>query len=442
MFKRSLYLDTLIEKQNNHLIKVITGIRRCGKSYLLNTIFYDYLISKEHISKDHIVKFAFDDEEDILQLDKYCPEEPTIIEKNNQKLVNSKKFILFVKDLIVDDDKYYFLLDEIQNLENFVRVLNSFLKHDNYDVYTTGSNSRFLSSEVDTEFGGRGDRIHLLPLTFNEYLTGIDDEKINALNQYIRYGGIPLVQLQSKNAEKVKQALSILNETYIKDVKDRHPNINVNNLSETLRVISSMISTPINPSKIENTFKSVYHVNIGNDNISNYIAWFEEAYLLNKAFRYDIKGRKYIGTPYKIYFEDVGVRNAALNFREVDETDIIENVVYNELRYRGFNVDVGVVKIKSKTDRKDKNGNWIYADKVTECDFVANKGDKTYYVQVALEIATKEKKDQEYESIRNIPNSFKKVIVVKNEGLHYHTDEGFLRISLLDFLTNIDSLDW
>lgn len=442
MFERSLYLDTLIEKQNNHLIKVITGIRRCGKSYLLNTIFYDYLVSKEHISKDHIVKFAFDDEEDILQLDKYCPEEPTIIEKNNQKLVNSKKFILFVKDLIVDDDKYYFLLDEIQNLENFVRVLNSFSKHDNYDVYTTGSNSRFLSSEVDTEFGGRGDRIHLLPLTFNEYLTGVDSDQISALHQYIRYGGIPLVQLQSKDTEKAKQAISILNETYIKDVKDRHPNINVNNLSETLRVISSMISTPINPSKIENTFKSVYRVNIGNDNISNYIAWFEEAYLLNKAFRYDIKGRKYIGTPYKIYFEDVGVRNAALNFREVDETDIIENVVYNELRYRGFNVDVGVVKIKSKTDRKDKNGNWIYADKVTECDFVANKGDKTYYVQVALEIATKEKKEQEYESIRNIPNSFKKVIVVKNEGLHYHTDEGFLRISLLDFLTNIDSLDW
>lgn len=442
MFERSLYLDTLIEKQNNQLIKVITGIRRCGKSYLLNTIFYDYLISKEHISKDHIVKFAFDDEEDILQLDKYCPEEPTIIEKNNQKLVNSKKFILFVKDLIVDDDKYYFLLDEIQNLENFVRVLNSFLKHDNYDVYTTGSNSRFLSSEVDTEFGGRGDRIHLLPLTFNEYLTGVDSNQISALHQYIRYGGIPLVQLQSKDTEKVKQALSILNETYIKDVKDRHPNINVNNLSETLRVISSMISTPVNPSKIENTFKSVYRVNIGNDNISNYIAWFEGAYLLNKAFRYDIKSRKYISTPYKIYFEDVGVRNAALNFREVDETDIIENLVYNELRYRGFNVDVGVVKVKSKTDRKDKNGNWIYADKVTECDFVANKGDKTYYVQVSLEITTKEKKDQEYESIRNIPNSFKKVIVVKNEGLHYHTDEGFLRISLLDFLTNIDSLDW
>lgn len=442
MFERSLYLNELVEKQNNHLIKVITGIRRCGKSYLLNTIFYNHLISKEQISKDHIIKFAFDDAEDILQLDGYCPEEPTIIEKNKEKLVNSKKFILFVKDLITDNNKYYFLLDEIQNLENFVRVLNSFLKHDNYDIYVTGSNSRFLSSEVDTEFGGRGDRIHLLPLTFSEYLTGINLDRANALNQYIRYGGIPLVQLQSKDSEKVKKALSILNETYINDVKDRHQNININNLTETLRVISSMISTPINPTKIENTFKSVYHIDMGNDNISNYITWFSEAFLLNKTFRYDVKGRKYIGTPYKIYFEDVGIRNAALNFREVDETDIIENVVYNELRYRGFNVDVGVVKIKAKTDRKDKNGNWIYADKDTECDFVARKGDKIFYVQVALEIATKEKKEQEYESIRNIPNSFKKVIIVKNDGLHYRTEEGFLRINLLDFLTNLDSLDW
>lgn len=442
MFERSLYLNELVEKQNNHLIKVITGIRRCGKSYLLNTIFYNHLISKEQISKDHIIKFAFDDAEDILQLDGYCPEEPTIIEKNKEKLVNSKKFILFVKDLITDNNKYYFLLDEIQNLENFVRVLNSFLKHDNFDIYVTGSNSRFLSSEVDTEFGGRGDRIHLLPLTFKEYLTGINLDRANALNQYIRYGGIPLVQLQNKDTEKAKQALSILNETYINDVKDRHQNININNLTETLRVISSMISTPVNPTKIENTFKSVYHIDMGNDNISNYITWFSEAFLLNKTFRYDIKGRKYIGTPYKIYFEDVGIRNAALNFREVDETDIIENVVYNELRYRGFNVDVGVVKIKAKTDRKDKNGNWIYADKDTECDFVARKGDKIFYVQVALEIATKEKKEQEYESIRNIPNSFKKVIIVKNDGLHYRTEEGFLRINLLDFLTNLDSLDW
>lgn len=442
MFKRDLYLKELIDKKQNHLVKVITGIRRSGKSYLLNTIFYDYLVKEENVPDDHIIRFAFDNDEDIFLLDKYLMDQPTIIEKNNQKLVNSRKFLCYIKDLVRDNDPYYFLLDEIQNLNEFVRTLNAFLRHENYDVYVTGSNSRFLSSEVDTEFGGRGDRIHLLPLTFSEFLNGTDYDANTGLKMYERYGGIPLIQLQKNDTEKAKQTLSILNETYIKDVKDRHPNVNVNNLNDTLNVIASMISTLINPSKIEKTFKGVYNIDLTNDAIGNYISWFEEAYLLNKALRYDVKGRQYIGTPYKIYFEDVGIRNAALNFRDVDETDLIENIVYNELRYRGFNVDIGLVHVKKKTERKDKNNNWIYADTDTECDFVANKGDKTYYIQVALTIDTEKKKDQEYESLRNIPDSFKKVIVVKNEGLHYRTKEGFLRISLLDFLTNLDSLDW
>ena len=442
MFKRDLYLKELIDKKQNHLVKVITGIRRSGKSYLLNTIFYDYLVKEENVPDDHIIRFAFDNDEDIFLLDKYLMDQPTIIEKNNQKLVNSRKFLCYIKDLVRDNDPYYFLLDEIQNLDEFVRTLNAFLRHENYDVYVTGSNSRFLSSEVDTEFGGRGDRIHLLPLTFSEFLNGTDYDANTGLKMYERYGGIPLIQLQKNDTEKAKQTLSILNETYIKDVKDRHPNVNVNNLNDTLNVIASMISTLINPSKIEKTFKGVYNIDLTNDAIGNYISWFEEAYLLNKALRYDVKGRQYIGTPYKIYFEDVGIRNAALNFRDVDETDLIENIVYNELRYRGFNVDIGLVHVKKKTERKDKNNNWIYADTDTECDFVANKGDKTYYIQVALTIDTEKKKDQEYESLRNIPDSFKKMIVVKNEGLHYRTKEGFLRISLLDFLTHLDSLDW
>ena len=442
MFGRDYYLQQLIRKKNNHLIKVITGVRRSGKSFLLNTIFSEHLLNDEKVDESHIIKFAFDNIDDISLLDKYLPEQQTVIEKNNQRFVNNRKFLQYIKELTSNDGKYYLLLDEIQNLDDFVRVLNGFLNHNNFDVYVTGSNSRFLSSEVDTEFGGRGDRIHLLPLTFNEYLTGVDTYKRDALDDYIRYGGIPLVQLQDNDSDKAKQAISILNETYIKDVKDRHPNINVNSLNDTLKVIASMISSPINPSKIEKTFKSVYNIDFTNDTIGTYISWFEEAYLLNKAIRYDVKGRRYIGTPYKIYFEDVGIRNAALNFRNIDETDIIENIVYNELRYRGFNVDVGIVTVKKKTDRKDKNGKWIYIDVDTECDFVANKGNKTYYVQVALAINTPEKKEQEYESIRNIPDSFKKVIVVKDEGLHYYTNEGFLRISLLDFLMNIDSLDW
>ena len=442
MFKRDLYLKELIDKKQNHLVKVITGIRRSGKSYLLNTIFYNYLVKEENVPDDHIIRFAFDNDEDIFLLDKYLMDQPTIIEKNNQKLVNSRKFLCYIKDLVRDNDPYYFLLDEIQNLDEFVRTLNAFLRHENYDVYVTGSNSRFLSSEVDTEFGGRGDRIHLLPLTFSEFLNGTDYDANTGLKMYERYGGIPLIQLQKNDTEKAKQTISILNETYIKDVKDRHPNVNVNNLNDTLNVIASMISTLINPSKIEQTFKGVYNIDLTNDAIGNYISWFEEAYLLSKALRYDVKGRQYIGTPYKIYFEDVGIRNAALNFRDVDETNLIENIVYNELRYRGFNVDIGLVHVKKKTERKDKNNNWIYVDTDTECDFVANKGDKTYYIQVALTIDTEKKKDQEYESLRNIPDSFKKVIVVKNEGLHYRTKEGFLRISLLDFLTHLDSLDW
>ena len=442
MFSRDLYLKRLIEKQNNGLVKIITGIRRCGKSFLLNNIFYNYLVNEKHINPNNIIKFAFDNEEDILKLDKYDKNRKTLKKIGRQVLIDSQKFLTFIHEQSKDNDHYYLLLDEIQNLENFVRVLNSFIYKGNFDIYVTGSNSNLLSSEVDTEFGGRGDRIHLLPLSFLEYLSNVDLDKRDALDQYIRYGGIPLVQLQTNDDEKTQQAISIVKETYLKDLKLKHQRLNQNRLDETLSVIASMISTQINPTKIENTFKSVYHINITNDTIADYINWFEEAYLINKVQRYDVKGRKYIGSPYKIYFEDIGIRNAILNFREVDETDLIENIVYNELRYRGFTVDVGVVKIKVKTNYFDKNNKPIYAEKDTEVDFVARKGLKTYYIQVALQIDTPEKKDQEYLAIKNIPESFKKIIIVKNEGKFYYTKEGFLRISLLDFLMNLDSLDW
>ena len=442
MFKRDKYLNQLIRSRDNHQVKVITGIRRAGKSYLINEIFFDWLV-ENGVDVTHIIKFSFDSEIDIRKLDSYLPTEPTIVRVvEGQNIINNRKFMLFIDDKTKDEGNYILLLDEIQNLDDFVRVLNGYLYLNRFDIYVTGSNSRFLSSQVDTEFSGRGNRIHLLPLSFSEYLTDTNFYKRDALDEYIRYGGIPLVELQSNDEEKAKMAISIYKETYLKDIKDRHPQVEENNLHTTLGVIASMISTPINPTKIENTFKSAFNIKLSNNVIGNYINWFEEAYLLNKALRYNVKGRHYIGSPYKVYFEDIGIRNAILNFREVDETDLIENIVYNELRYRGFNVDVGIVTIKKKTDRKDKNDNWIYADVDTECDFVANKGDKTYYVQVALTIDTLEKKDQEYESLRNIPDSFKKVIIVKNEGLHYRTSEGFLRLSLLDFLTNIDSLDW
>ncbi len=441
MFKRDVYLNKLIEGENNNLIKIITGIRRCGKSFLLNDIFYNYLIKERNIDPKHIVRFAFDNEEDIMKLDSYLPNKPTTRKVNGQYLIDSRKFLSFVADITKEGGFYYLLLDEIQNLENFVRVLNSFLYKENFDVYVTGSNSRFLSSEVDTEFGGRGYRIHLLPLSFNEYLTGSNINKKDALDEYIRYGGIPLVQLQSNDTNKVNQAISIVKETYFKDLEDRHPTSNKNNREETLRVIASMISIKINPTRIENTFKSKYHLNIISDSINDYIKWFEEAYLLNKVLRFDIKGRGYIATPYKIYFEDLGIRNAILNFRDIDETDLIENLVYNELRYRGFNVDVGSIKFSSKTDRLDKNNKPIYIESDAEVDFVANKGSKTYYIQVALEINNEEKKNQEYRPLRKINDSFKKIIIVKNDSKPFYTNEGFLRINLLDFLTDINSLD-
>ena len=438
MFKRDLYLKELIASQNNHLVKVITGIRRSGKSYLLNNIFYNYLINEEHIEQNHIIRFAFDSIEDIAKLDDYLSKQPTTFEKNKQNLVNNRKFLQYIKSVTVEEGKYYLLFDEIQNLDDFVRVINGLLTHENFDIYVTGSNSRFLSSQVDTEFAGRSDRIHLLPLSFNEYYSGVTLDKESALNEYLKYGGIPLVQIQNNELKKTNQAVSILNETYIQDVKNRHSNLDINKLSDTLKVIASMISTPINPTRIENTFNSVYNIKLSNDTIANYITWFEEGYILNKVQRYDIKGRQYIGSPYKIYFEDIGIRNAILDFRDIDETDLIENVVYNELRYRGFKVDVGVVKIQAK----NKNNANTTVEKETEVDFVAAKGSKKYYLQVAYEISNKEKKEQEYTSIRNIPDSFKKIIVVKNQGLHYYTEEGFLRISLLDFLLNADSMDW
>lgn len=441
MFRREKYLNQLINLKNNHLIKVVTGVRRSGKSYLLNTIFRKYLL-QHGVKKEQIILFAFDSVEDVMLLDQFLPNEPTRFKIKREEKINEKKFISYIKTKTKKNNiKYYLILDEIQNLNRFVQVLNGLKNHDNYDIYVTGSNSRFLSSNIDTEFRGRAVRVHLLPLTFNEFLTGVKSNAYNALNEYIRYGGIPLVQLGKNDEEKSSEAISIYKETYLKDVIDRHPQVNETNIDETLKVIASMTSSLINPTKIENTFKSTYHLELSNNVIGNYIKWFQEAFLLNVVNRYDIKGRKYIGSPFKIYFEDIGIRNAILNFREVDETDLIENIVYNELRYRGYNVDVGDIIIKERTNRLDKNGKIIYVDKNVEVDFVANKGGKTVYVQVTLRIDDDKKKEQEYKSLRNIQDSFKKVIIVKEEGRAYYTNDGFYRISLLDFLTDIKSLD-
>lgn len=434
MFKREKYLNLLIQKRNNHLVKVITGIRRCGKSFLLNRIFAPWLLNNG-FDESHIIRFSFDSEEDIVRLDSYLPDLPTVRREKGQGLINDRKFLAYVNDRIKDGKPYCFLLDEIQNLEEFVRVLNSLSSHENFDVYVTGSNSHLLSSEVDTEFGGRASSIHLLPLSFAEYLEESWLTPNEALDEYLRYGGIPLVELGQNDEEKEEEAVSIYRETYLKDIRARHPKTDMRKLEDSLKVIASMISTPINPSKIENTFRSVYRVSLSDDTIDQYISWCEEAYLLSRSLRYDVKGRHYIGSPYKIYFEDIGIRNAVLNFRDVDQTDLIENAVYNELRYRGYRVDVGIVAVPVK------GGSGKAGVKDTEVDFIAYKGAKKYYVQVAYSIDSEKKKDQEYESLRHIPDSFRKIIVVKQEGKPYFTEEGFLRISLLDFLKDGNSMD-
>ena len=433
-FERNRYLDALIDRKGNKLIKIITGIRRCGKSYLLNNIFYNYLLSIG-VDKDRIIQFAFDSEEDIIKLEKYLPKEKTIIKKNKTEYVNQKKFLLFLEEKTANNhNEYYLLLDEVQNLYRFESVLNSLLRHDNYDIYVTGSNSKFLSTDVITEFSDRGDEVHMLPLSFKEYMSGCNLSVIDGYKEYIYYGGLPLVQIRKNDEQKINELDNAYNNIYLSDIINRHNIINDSSLKDTLMVLSSCVGSPINPNKIEKTFKSVLKKQITDETISNYLKWFEESYLTSKSIRYDIKGRAYIGTPFKVYFEDVGIKNAILNFREIDETDIIENIVYNELKYRGFKVDVGMVEISVPTDRKDKNGKVIYTKRQLEVDFVANKGNYKIYVQVAYKLKTEDKIFQEYRPIRNIPDNFKKIVVVGDNVKPLYDEDGILKIGIIDFL--------
>ena len=433
-FERNRYLNELIDRKGNRLVKIITGIRRCGKSYLLNNIFYNYLLSTG-IKKERIIKFAFDSEEDIVKLDKYLPNEKTIILKNKIEYVNQKKFLLFLEEQTSSDSKeYYLLLDEVQNLYRFESVLNSLLRHDNYDIYVTGSNSKFLSTDVITEFSDRGDEIHMLPVSFKEYMSGCNLHIKDAYKEYLYYGGLPLVQIRKNDEQKINELDNATNNLYLSDIINRHCIQNDSILKDTLMVLSSCVGSPVNPSKLENTFKSVLKKQITDETLNIYLKWFQESYLISKCIRYDIKGRAYVGTPFKVYFEDIGIKNSLLSYREIDETDIIENIVYNELKYRGFKVDVGMVEISVPTDRKDKNGKVIYTKKQLEVDFVANKGNLKIYVQVAYKLGTNEKINQEYRPIRNIPDNFKKIVVVDEDVKPLYDGDGILKVGLLDFL--------
>ena len=430
-FKRDVYLKRLIDRQDNGLVKIITGTRRAGKSTLLNTIFYDYLINNG-TDPDHIIKFAFDSDEDLDLLG------DQII--SNDK-VDAKRFRAYLKSVTNDHDKFYIFLDEVQLLDNFVGTLNSLLRHPNFDIYVTGSNSKFLSSDIVTEFKGRGSEIHVLPLTFSEYAKDMDISIDKAWREYIEFGGIPLVVLFKTREEKVDYLKNLVNEVYIKDIIERHNIKKTSELADVFDILASLMGTYVNPSKIANTFDSLLHTKLSKETIDQYITYFVEAFLINKVKRYNVKGRKIISTPYKIYFEDVGIRNARLNFHQIEETHLMENIIYNELRYRGLDIDVGEVDVYKKTDRKDVNNKDIYAVKTLEVDFIATKGDLRYYIQSALSLSDEDKIRQEKRSLLNIDDSFKKVIVTKN-GLNIHRDDkGIITIDLFDFLMDKDSLE-
>ena len=439
-FKREKYLNKLIDRKENGLIKIITGARRVGKSYLLNEIFYRYLLNI-NIPDSQIIKFAFDSDEDIDLLDDYFPSDETRIIKNNSNFVNSKKFRAYIKSKTNNIDKFYLLLDEVQLLDNFVGTLNSFLRHRNYDIYVTGSNSKFLSSDIATEFKGRGSEIHVLPLAFSEYCIGLNISKEKSWKDYIETGGIPLVALMKSLDERISYLKNLCNETYLKDIIQHNNIIKSNELSDTFNILASNIGLPVNCLKLANTFISLTNKKITDDTIADFVEYFQDAYIISKVNKYNIKGKKYMSTPFKIYFEDIGVRNARLNFRQIEETHIMENIIFNELRYRGFNVDIGEINISEKTDRKDINGKNIYAQKSLEVDFIATLGNRKYYIQSALSLESSEKRLQEVKSLYYIDDSFKKIIVTKN-GLNTSVDEkGVVIIDLFDFLLNQNSLE-
>ena len=367
--KRDFYLQKLIDRENNGLIKIVTGIRRSGKSYLLNTLFCNYLNTKG-VDNDHIIKVALDSEESL-------------------PLLESMALTNYVKERIKDNKTHYIILDEIQKVTNFVAILNGFLRLPNVDIYVTGSNSKFLSSDIVTEFRGRGDEIRMYPLSFSEFCSAYDGRVEKAWKEYYTFGGLPLVLLQKSDEAKMNYLSGQLNNVYINDVVERNGIYNQTELGILLEVVSSSIGSLVNPLKLSNTFKSVSDSSITDRTIAKYLQYLQDAFILEKSKRFDVKGKKYMATPAKHYFTDLGIRNAVVNFRQTEETHIMENIIYSELRMRGFNVDVGLVEVK------ERQGDGKYAKKKLEIDFIANKGNNKYYIQSAFSASLPEKREQE-----------------------------------------------
>ncbi len=413
--RRDIYLNKLISKKHNGLIKVVTGMRRCGKSYLLFNLFKEYLVN-EGVNENHIIEIAFDSFE-------------------NRKYRDPEVLFPYLMEKIADNEMYYVLLDEVQMLDDFESVLNSLGRKKNVDVYVTGSNAKFLSKDIITEFRGRGDEVHMYPLTYSEFMSVYDGDKQEGWRDYVLFGGIPLV-LGFETADQKSDFLkSLFEETYISDITGRNNIRNKAELEELLNILSSAIGSLTNPSKLSATFKSVKNKSISKDTIIKYIDYLKDSFIIDSAIRYDIKGKKYINTPSKYYFTDLGLRNARLNFRQVEETHAMENIIFNELKVRGYNVDVGVVVM----NEVDKNGKKIR--KQLEVDFVCNKGSKRFYIQSAYALPDKEKMEQEQRSLVNTGDGFKKIIITKDAVAPLYNDEGILVMSAYDFLLNPDSME-
>lgn len=427
--KRDYYLDKLIKRKNNGLIKVITGIRRCGKSYLLNTIFYNYLL-ENGVDENHIIRFAFDSADDL-----YLIGESLIKIEKEKRGVDPEKFMAYIRTQTTGDGMYYLLLDEVQMLDCFESVLNGYLRKDNMDVYVTGSNAKFLSRDIVTELAGRGDEIHMYPLSFSEFMSVYQGDKYEGLSEYMLYGGIPLVVLREGAGDKAAALDTLFGDIYIRDILKRNKVKNQGELEDLLNILSSSIGSLTNPEKLKNTFKNAKKSNITSRTIKKYLDYFEDSFLIESAQRYDIKGKAYIETPRKYYFSDMGLRNARISFRQFEQTHSMENVIYNELRIRGYSVDVGVVPVAEK----NKDGKVIR--KALEVDFVCNLGFTRYYIQSAYSIPDEDKRAQEIRAFRKIDDSFKKIVITKDIVPAHYDEYGILTVNIYDFLLNPASIE-
>lgn len=413
--KRDIHLQKLIDSKHNGMIKVVTGIRRCGKSYLLFKLFYQHL-KNEGVDDRHILKINLED-------------------RRNKALRDPDVLMEYLDNQMKDDQMYYILIDEIQYVREFEDVLNSYLNVDNADVYVTGSNSKFLSKDVITEFRGRGDEIKMAPLCFREFMSVYQGSREQAFEEYLIYGGLPKLVSMPTPEKKKEYLKGLFAKTYLTDIKERYNIRNDSDLEELIDIIASSIGGLINPTKLENTFHSVKHSDITHTTIKSYLDILQDVFLIEKSIRYDIKGRKYIETPAKYYFSDLGLRNARINFRQYEETHLMENLIYNELRLRGMSVDVGVVVMNTK----DENG--VSQRKQLEVDFVCNQGSQRYYIQSALRLPTEEKREQELGSLKNIGDSFKKFVITDDHISRYQNEDGVIFLNIYEFLLNPNSLN-